>query len=227
MRDGRGVASGRRPDPARHPSARARRGAAGRGDRRSLPVDEPPGGVPAPPGADRGWVWSRFAPTGTGACTSGGAKVCATRRRSWRRCGPTASPGSRPPPSERSGRQRTRGAAARRRRSTGDGHRHPHRRADAAHQRPTRDGVAVLDRPAAHVRLVGRGRRARPAARRHVPGRDGRRPGSCVGEYVELVPHERIVFTFGWEPTPRRAGRGRPAPPGSRSPSPPTLATPS
>jgi uncharacterized protein YndB with AHSA1/START domain len=21
------------------------------------------------------------------------------------------------------------------------------------------------------------------------------------GEYVELVPHERIVFTFGWEPT--------------------------
>jgi uncharacterized protein YndB with AHSA1/START domain len=23
-----------------------------------------------------------------------------------------------------------------------------------------------------------------------------------LGEYVELVPHERIVFTFGWEPTP-------------------------
>jgi uncharacterized protein YndB with AHSA1/START domain len=23
-----------------------------------------------------------------------------------------------------------------------------------------------------------------------------------VGEYVELVPHERIVFTFGWERTP-------------------------
>jgi uncharacterized protein YndB with AHSA1/START domain len=22
-----------------------------------------------------------------------------------------------------------------------------------------------------------------------------------VGEYLELVPHERIVFTFGWEPT--------------------------
>ena len=22
-----------------------------------------------------------------------------------------------------------------------------------------------------------------------------------IGEYVELVPHERIVFTFGWEPT--------------------------
>lgn len=21
-----------------------------------------------------------------------------------------------------------------------------------------------------------------------------------VGEYLELVPHERIVFTFGWEP---------------------------
>jgi uncharacterized protein YndB with AHSA1/START domain len=31
------------------------------------------------------------------------------------------------------------------------------------------------------------------------------------GEYVELVPHERIVFTFGWEPT-----EGAPAiPPGS------------
>ena len=31
------------------------------------------------------------------------------------------------------------------------------------------------------------------------------------GEYVELVPHERIVFTFGWEPTD-----GAPAvPPGS------------
>ena len=25
--------------------------------------------------------------------------------------------------------------------------------------------------------------------------------GVMVGEYVELVPHERIVFTFGWEAT--------------------------
>jgi uncharacterized protein YndB with AHSA1/START domain len=25
--------------------------------------------------------------------------------------------------------------------------------------------------------------------------------GVMVGEYVELIPHERIVFTFGWEPT--------------------------
>jgi uncharacterized protein YndB with AHSA1/START domain len=24
---------------------------------------------------------------------------------------------------------------------------------------------------------------------------------AMVGTYVELVPHERIVFTFGWEPT--------------------------
>jgi uncharacterized protein YndB with AHSA1/START domain len=24
---------------------------------------------------------------------------------------------------------------------------------------------------------------------------------TMVGEYVELIPHERIVFTFGWEPT--------------------------
>ena len=40
---------------------------------------------------------------------------------------------------------------------------------------------------------------------------DPRPGGACVvemvggpvmrGEYVELVPHERIVFTFGWEPT--------------------------
>ena len=27
-----------------------------------------------------------------------------------------------------------------------------------------------------------------------------------VGEFVELVPHERIVFTFGWEPTPGAPG---------------------
>jgi uncharacterized protein YndB with AHSA1/START domain len=25
--------------------------------------------------------------------------------------------------------------------------------------------------------------------------------GVMRGEYVELVPHERIVFTFGWDPT--------------------------
>ena len=40
---------------------------------------------------------------------------------------------------------------------------------------------------------------------------DPRPGGACVvemggggvmrGEYVELVPHERIVFTFGWDPT--------------------------
>jgi uncharacterized protein YndB with AHSA1/START domain len=24
---------------------------------------------------------------------------------------------------------------------------------------------------------------------------------TMVGEYLELVPHERIVFSFGWEPT--------------------------
>jgi uncharacterized protein YndB with AHSA1/START domain len=39
---------------------------------------------------------------------------------------------------------------------------------------------------------------------------DARRGGACVvetgggavmrGEFVELVPHERIVFTFGWDP---------------------------
>ena len=26
------------------------------------------------------------------------------------------------------------------------------------------------------------------------------------GEYLELVPYERIVFSFGWEPTRRRTG---------------------
>jgi uncharacterized protein YndB with AHSA1/START domain len=40
---------------------------------------------------------------------------------------------------------------------------------------------------------------------------DARPGGACVvemggggvmrGEYVELVPHERIVFSFGWDPT--------------------------
>lgn len=50
---------------------------------------------------------------------------------------------------------------------------------------------------------------------------DPRPGGACVvelggggvmrGEFVELVPYERIVFTFGWEPT-----RGAPPiPPGS------------
>jgi uncharacterized protein YndB with AHSA1/START domain len=50
---------------------------------------------------------------------------------------------------------------------------------------------------------------------------DPRPGGACVvemgggpvmrGEYVELVPHERIVFTFGWDPT-----EGAPSvPPGS------------
>ncbi|WP_216215612.1 SRPBCC family protein [Amycolatopsis aidingensis] len=34
-----------------------------------------------------------------------------------------------------------------------------------------------------------------------VPMLDGPRP-VMRGEFVELVPHERIVFTFGWEDTP-------------------------
>ena len=37
-----------------------------------------------------------------------------------------------------------------------------------------------------------------------------------VGEYLELVPHERIVFSFGWEPT-GGAPPSPPAPLGSRS----------
>jgi len=50
---------------------------------------------------------------------------------------------------------------------------------------------------------------------------DPRPGGTCVvemdgggvmrGEYVELVPHERIVFTFGWDPT----GSGPVVAPGS------------
>jgi uncharacterized protein YndB with AHSA1/START domain len=35
--------------------------------------------------------------------------------------------------------------------------------------------------------------------------------GIMRGEYVELVPHERIVFTFGWDP----AGGGPAIAPGS------------
>ena len=38
----------------------------------------------------------------------------------------------------------------------------------------------------------------------NVTGRDVAR-----GEYVEIVPHSRVVFTWGWE------GEGHPAPPGS------------
>jgi uncharacterized protein YndB with AHSA1/START domain len=35
--------------------------------------------------------------------------------------------------------------------------------------------------------------------------------GVMRGEFVELIPHQRIVFTFGWEP----GGGAPPAPPGS------------
>ena len=83
-------------------------------------------------------------------------------------------------------------------------------RADAAHQRPPRDRVALLDRPGRMCDWWGAAAELDPR-----PG------GTCVvemgggavmrGEYVELVPHERIVFTFGWDPT-----EGAPAiPPGS------------
>ena len=53
---------------------------------------------------------------------------------------------------------------------------------------------------------------------------DSRSGGIMRGEFVELVPYERLVFTFGWEPT-----EGAPAVPparrGSRSGSSPTPAT--
>ncbi len=48
----------------------------------------------------------------------------------------------------------------------------------------------------------------RPGGICRVQARHG---GTMVGEYVELVPYERIVFTFGWEPA-----EGAPdVPPGS------------
>lgn len=51
---------------------------------------------------------------------------------------------------------------------------------------------------------------ARPGGTLRVRMREGPRP-IMRGEFVELVPYERIVFTFGWEATP-----GAPAmPPGS------------
>ncbi|GII93770.1 SRPBCC family protein [Sinosporangium siamense] len=50
----------------------------------------------------------------------------------------------------------------------------------------------------------------RPGGELVVRMREGPRP-IMRGRFVELVPHERIVFTFGWEATP-----GAPAiPPGT------------
>jgi uncharacterized protein YndB with AHSA1/START domain len=42
---------------------------------------------------------------------------------------------------------------------------------------------------------------ARPGGMLRVLLEDGPRP-VLRGEFVELVPHRLIVFTFGWEPTP-------------------------
>ncbi|GAA2076099.1 SRPBCC family protein [Actinomadura alba] len=42
---------------------------------------------------------------------------------------------------------------------------------------------------------------ARPGGVLRVSMQEGRRP-VMRGEFVELVPYERIVFTFGWEATP-------------------------
>ncbi|GAA2574131.1 SRPBCC family protein [Actinomadura fulvescens] len=42
---------------------------------------------------------------------------------------------------------------------------------------------------------------ARPGGDLRVEMQDGPRP-VMRGTFVELVPHERIVFTFGWEPSP-------------------------
>ncbi|GAB3477029.1 SRPBCC family protein [Amycolatopsis cihanbeyliensis] len=41
----------------------------------------------------------------------------------------------------------------------------------------------------------------RPGGLLRVPMLDGPRP-VMRGEFVEFVPYERIVFTFGWEDTP-------------------------
>ncbi|MEU7004292.1 SRPBCC domain-containing protein [Nonomuraea sp. NPDC046570] len=42
---------------------------------------------------------------------------------------------------------------------------------------------------------------ARPHGPLRVQMHDGPRP-VMRGHFLELVPHERIAFTFGWEPTP-------------------------
>ncbi|SEG74307.1 Uncharacterized conserved protein YndB, AHSA1/START domain [Thermomonospora echinospora] len=42
---------------------------------------------------------------------------------------------------------------------------------------------------------------ARPGGILRVLMHDGPRP-VMRGRFTELVPHERIAFTFGWEPTP-------------------------
>ena len=98
--------------------------------------------------------------------------------------------------------ERTRAAHRERTGSTGsDRRRHEGRRADAAHQRPPRDGVALLDRPGPDVLTGG----APPPTSTPAPAAPCRvEMGGgpvMVGEYLELVPHERIVFSFGWDPT--------------------------
>ena len=65
--------------------------------------------------------------------------------------------------------------------------------------------------PRAHVRLVGRGRRARPAARRRVRGRDGRRRRSCAASTSSSCPTSGSCSASAGNPT-----HGAPAvPPGS------------
>ncbi|MGW0481363.1 SRPBCC family protein [Nonomuraea sp. NPDC003214] len=48
---------------------------------------------------------------------------------------------------------------------------------------------------------------ARPGGTLRVAMHEGPRP-VMRGQFVELVPYERLVFTFGWEPTPGAPGLG-------------------
>ena len=63
------------------------------------------------------------------------------------------------------------------------------------------DGVGVPRRPGEAGPLVGPARRRRSTrARRRVPHRGHPGAASRAGEFVELEPPRRLVYTWGWEP---------------------------
>ena len=60
------------------------------------------------------------------------------------------------------------------------------------------DDLPLFHRSGAHVRVDGHHGRCRPPTGRAVPRRR-ERDRFAVGEYVEIVPDERVVWTWGWE----------------------------
>ena len=73
--------------------------------------------------------------------------------------------------------------------------------------------MGVPGRPGEGGALDGNERVLRAAPWRPLPNRRRRGPHGR-GEFVELDPPRRLVFTFGWEPEPGAEGPN-PVPPGS------------